>query len=83
MKELEAKFTLYGERYKKSDRDIPTLNILLEKPDEVTCHEYMKIFKNFWESKGPKFMKSYKANYAGCACYLILQYMIDKCSYKF
>ena len=28
MKEMEAKFTVYGERYTKSDRDIPTINIL-------------------------------------------------------
>ena len=31
MKEMEAKFTVYDERYTKSDRDIPTFNILQKK----------------------------------------------------
>ena len=48
---MEAKFTVYGERYTKSDRDIPTFNILQKITDVMRFHEYTKNFERLSESK--------------------------------
>lgn len=51
MKEMEAKFTVYGERYTILHRDIPTLNILQKTTDVVRFHEYTTNFEKLSESK--------------------------------